>query len=60
MVIDGCHGSQRKIAENQRMNHSGVIKQEGRKEKGCDFGYALAADSSEGVLQRGCMYRHSP
>ena len=30
------------------------------KGKGCDIGYALAANSCEEVKQRGDMHRHSP
>jgi hypothetical protein len=30
-----------------------------QKLKGCDFGYALAVNSCEGVSRRGRMYRHS-
>jgi hypothetical protein len=39
---------------------SGIMRWKDQKGKGCDFGYALAANSCEGVSQCGCMYRHSP
>ena len=35
-------------------------KKRGKKLKGRDIGYALAARSCEGAKLRGGMYRHSP